>query len=78
MQGKIDAGDTLFVDTSAMPINGNIIIEEIDSNLLVKRFYNENGKIQLLSDNPVLTPIDITDYSTFNVYGVVKRVMKEL
>ncbi len=78
MQGKIDAGDTLFVDTSAEPINGNIVIAELDSNMLVKRFHKENGTVQLLSDNPIFPPININDYSTFRVYGVVKRVMKEL
>jgi phage repressor protein C with HTH and peptisase S24 domain len=42
MTGVIEPGDIIFVDTAEKPANNKIVVVNIDGNLLVKRFVQEN------------------------------------
>jgi len=78
MEGIIEPGDMLLVDTAEEPVNNKIVVVNIDGNLLVKRFLKQGDEILLLSDNPVFEPIKVRDGDSFEIYGVVKRIMRSI
>ncbi len=76
MEGLISEGDTLFVDASATPQSGNIVVVDFDGNLLVKRLIRDNGSLWLHSDNPAFEPFKVEDETVLSVYGVVRKILK--
>lgn len=78
MTGVIEPGDIIFVDTAEKPANNKIVVVNIDGNLLVKRFVQENGSVWLYSDNPAFEPIKVSEGYTFEIFGVVKRIMRSV
>ncbi len=78
MTGVIESGDMIFVDTAEKPTNNKIVVVNIDGNLLVKRFVQENGTVWLHSDNPAFEPIKVSEDYSFEIFGVVKRIMRSV
>ncbi|HOQ48458.1 MAG TPA: S24 family peptidase, partial [Candidatus Kapabacteria bacterium] len=64
--------------TAEKPTNNKIVVVNIDGNLLVKRFVQENGTVWLHSDNPAFEPIKVSEDYSFEIFGVVKRIMRSI
>ncbi|KTD21592.1 SOS (error prone) mutagenesis protein UmuD (RumA) [Legionella londiniensis] len=58
-------------------VKPKIVIAAIDGELTVKRLSCKNGKVQLLAQNPLYQPIDITETQDLVIWGVVTHVIHE-
>jgi DNA polymerase V len=69
----INDGDTVLVDTSAEPNDGDIIVAHIaGEGQVVKRIrIGQKGKIVLESSNPDFAPRAIEDNAALRIHGVV-------
>lgn len=73
----IGDGDLLIVDRALQARNGDIIIASIDGEFIVKRYVNENGRIQLVPENPAYPIIDIQrGETTCEFFGVVTATIR--
>lgn len=72
----ITTGDLLVVDRSIKAKNNNIVVATINNELLVKRLKINDDKIELASENENFPNIKINEDDKFNVWGVVKNVIK--
>lgn len=73
----ISDGDTLVVSKCSIPINGKIIIAEINGKIAVKRLIIKANKTLLVSDNIKYSPIEILNTDEFKIWGTVSMVIKE-
>lgn len=64
-------GDILVVDRSLEPAHGNIVVAVVNGEFTVKRLHRRGGQIQLTPENPLYSPIVITQESDLVVWGVV-------
>lgn len=71
----IFSGDMLIVDRSKEATNNKIIVAVVNSEFTVKRLRKHSGKITLIPENPNYQPIEITDTTDFEVWGVVVHVI---
>lgn len=71
----IHSGDTLIVDRSVDPKDGNIVIAVIDGELTVKRLSRSMSKLYLLPENRNFEAIEITEEMNFEIWGVVTNVI---
>jgi len=74
---RIFDGDTVFVRKQSEVENGEIAVIQIDNeNVTLKRFYKENNRIVLHSENPTMKDIIILakDRKTINILGRVVYV----
>lgn len=76
IDAQINEGDLLLVDTAMKPENDHIVIANVDGELFVKKYCKKNGKIKLISENPKYAPIEVSEYSYFEIYGVVRDIIK--
>lgn len=72
MEPRIQAGALLVVDRMAETKCDDIIVARIGSEFMVKKLHIEkDGRIWLLSENPVYRPFQITESMDFEVWGRV-------
>lgn len=71
----INSGDILIVDRALTPRKGSIVVAILNGEFTVKRLSRINGKLFLLPENPAYDPIEITEGSGFEVWGVVAHVI---
>jgi DNA polymerase V len=73
MQGAgIHCGDILVVDRSLEPHDGKIVVAVINGEFTVKRIRRQaDGKLFLLAENPDYPPLQVSEESNFQVWGVV-------
>lgn len=64
-------GDVLIVDRSIKTANGKIVVAVLNGEMLVRRLETSINKIRLLPESPRLSPIEVDQQSSFNVWGVV-------
>lgn len=64
-------GDIVIVDRSIKPKSGRIIIAVLDGEMLIRRLELSMNKVRLIPETPRLAPIDISEFSDFNIWGVV-------
>lgn len=74
----ISDGDKLIVHASSSPKNGEIVIAQLNSEMLVKRFEIINEKVYLISANQKFLPIEVFPDEQFSIMGVVKFVIHDL
>lgn len=74
----IDDGDLLIVDKSLPPNNNNIILAVINGEYTVKRLYKRGDDLYLQPENKTFTPIKITPFMDFRIWGVVTGLIKKL
>lgn len=67
----IHSGDLLIIDRALTPKDNSIVLALLNGAFTVKRL---RGR-QLLSENPLFPPIDITDECDFEVWGIVTYVI---
>jgi DNA polymerase V len=72
----IHDGDIVIVDRSIKPQSGKIIIAVVDGEMLIRRLEKTLNKIRLIPETSRLSPMEITEYSNFIIWGVVTYVIK--
>jgi DNA polymerase V len=81
-QSMIDAGindgDLLIVDRELKPNNNNIVLAVINGDYTVKRLYKSGDELFLQPENINYSPIKITQFMDFRIWGVVTGVIKKL
>jgi len=77
IRAGIHHNDILIVDRSLEAVHGKIIIASLQGELTVKRLCLE-GKKQLIAENDLYAPIEITDEMDFHIWGVVTSVIHQL
>lgn len=74
----IDDGDELIVDRAITPEHGRIVIAAVDGELTVKRFYQRDGVVKLIAENPRYPDIELRDGQEMLIWGVVTRIIKSV
>lgn len=74
----IHMGDVVIVDRSAEPRNGKVIIAVLDGEMLIRQLEIHNHKKRLLPATQKLSAIEISESSSFAVWGVVTYVIHSL
>jgi DNA polymerase V len=70
----IKKGDMVIADRAIEPLNGQVIIADLEGELLIRRFDLSNGKVHLLAGTG-LAPIAIENFSRKHVWGVVTYII---
>lgn len=84
MQGDAmqDAGifdnDILVVDRSLKLVTGKIIVALLNGELLVRRYHQNFSSSFLIPENNRYKPINLSEFSTFEVYGIVTYNIHQL
>lgn len=78
IKAGINTGDILVVDRSLEAVNGNIVVATINDELLVKRLRENEEGTELCSENENFPNIKISQDDKFNIWGVVKSVIKSI
>ncbi len=74
----IDDGDELIVDRALTPEHHRIVVAAVDGELTVKRFYQRNGVVKLLAENPQFPNIEFKNGQEMMIWGVVTKVIKSV
>lgn len=74
----IDDGDELIVDRAIMPEHNRIVVAAVDGELTVKRFYQRNGVIKLVAENPQYSDIEFKNEQEVVIWGVVTKIIKSV
>lgn len=74
----IHSGDILIVDRSVEPADKKIVIAVINGEMTVKRISKNAGKLYLVPENDAYKPLEITEGSEFQVWGVVTNVIHKV
>ena len=77
-----DAGifdnDILVVDRSVKLVNGKIIVAILNGDLMVRRFQKNFSSAFLIPENDRYKPINLAEFSDFNLWGVVTYAIHSL
>jgi len=71
----IHNGDTLIVDRAIEPVDKKIVVAVINGELTMKRIKKINDKLYLMPENDEFKPLEVTEGSEFQVWGVVTSVI---
>lgn len=74
----INEGDLLIIDRSITPHDGNIAVCFIDGDFTVKRLSVREDGVFLTPANASFPEIQVTEDSSFQVWGVVSHIIKRL
>lgn len=74
----IEDGDVLVVDRAITAANGDIIIAALDGEFTVKRLELKENSVRLLPENPAYAPINITEDTVAEFFGVVTWIVKQV
>lgn len=72
---SIEHGDLLIVDKSLDPVHSNIIIAVLEGEFAVMRFLCDADGARLVSVGSARKPIELTDDSHIEIWGVVTYVI---
>jgi len=68
-------GDLVLVRPKQEASNGQIVVALVEDEATVKRFHRENGRVELLAENPAYAPI-VPD--SLSIVGDVRAVIRVL
>jgi DNA polymerase V len=71
-------GDIVIVDRSLKPQNGKIVIAVIDGEMLIRRYEKTMTSLRLIPETTKLSPIDISEFMDFKIWGVVSCVIRNV
>lgn len=69
-------GDLLVVDRSIEARSGHVVVAFLDGNTLVKQLRLVGGRVILQPGHPDFQPITVSPESDFEVWGVVRAVVR--
>ena len=72
----IFSGDMLIVDRSLKAANGKIIVAVLNGEMLIRRYEQSMNKLRLIPETAKLSPIDVSEFSDFKIWGVVVYVIR--
>jgi repressor LexA len=76
---QLSTGDLLFVDPKKDPRNGEIVIATVEGEPTIKRYYKEDGMIELRPENKKYKPILVhKSDENFKILGVVVGLMRAI
>jgi DNA polymerase V len=73
----INHGDILIVDRSLEAGSGQIVIAALHGELTVKRLFKKGAACRLMAENPNYPPLEITEESQCEIWGVVTSVIHQ-
>ncbi len=71
-------GDIVIVDRSLKPQNGKIVIAVIDGEMLIRRYEKTMNSLRLIPETTKLSPIDISEFMDFKIWGVVVYIIRNV
>ena len=71
----IHNGDMLIVDRTLEPVDKKIVIAVINGEMTVKRIRMLKGKLYLMPENDSFKPIEVSEESDLQIWGVVTSVI---
>lgn len=74
----IHQGDVVIVDRSVEAKNGKVVIAVLDGEMLIRKLEISNYKKRLLPATKKLSAIEISESSSFAIWGVVTYVIHSL
>lgn len=78
INASIHDGDIVIVDRSIKAQSGKIVIAVIDGEMLIRRLEKTMNKIRLVPETPKLSPIDVSEFNSLQIWGVVTYVIKNV
>lgn len=78
VEAGIGHGDVVIVDRSLKPRSGQIVIAALNGELLIRRLEYQLNRVRLVPATNQLAPIDIAEFSDFQVWGVVTYVIRSV
>jgi DNA polymerase V len=78
INASIHDGDIVIVDRSIKPVNGKIVIAVVDGEMLIRRLEKTINKVRLIPETAKLSPIDVSEFNDFKIWGVVTYVISPL
>lgn len=72
----INDGDLVIFNSNTVYHDNDIVIAEINNNIFIKRYFNDNGKIILASENPKYPNYFIPSDVTFKILGKVVKIIQ--
>ena len=73
----IGNGDVVIVDRSIPAKNGKIVIAVVDGEMMIRRLEKTGDKLRLLPESDLLSPLEIDEFQSCEIWGVVTYVIKE-
>ncbi len=74
----IDDGDLLVIDKSIEPTDGALAVCFIDGEFTLKRFADRGDHGLLIPANPNYQPIRVSAENDFQIWGVVRYLIKKM
>ena len=71
-------GDIVIVDRSIKPVNGKIVIAVIDGEMLIRRYEKTMNSLRLIPETTKLSPIDVSEFMDFKIWGVVSYIIRNV
>ena len=68
----------MIVDRSIKAVSGKIVIAVVDGEMLIRRFEKNINRVRLIPETPKLSPIDVSEFNDFNIWGVVTFIIKNV
>ena len=78
VNANINEGDTAIVDTSKIPVNGDIGAVFVNNKYFIKRIGGVGGRLKLISENPEFKPYVIGPKDDFKYIGLVTNIIKKM
>lgn len=73
----IGNGDVVIVDRSISAKNGKIVIAVVDGEMMIRRLEKTGDKLRLIPESDLLSPLEIDEFQSCEIWGVVTYVIKE-
>jgi DNA polymerase V len=74
----IQDGDLLIVDRAVEPRDKSVAIAVVNGEFTVKRIRKQQGRVWLAAENADYPPLEVTEGSQLEVWGVVTHVIHAL
>lgn len=71
-------GDIVIVDRSIKPVSGKIVIAVLDGDMLIRRYEQSLNRVRLIPETAKLSPIEISEYADFAIWGVVTCIIRNI
>ena len=68
-------GDLLVVNRSLVPANGDVVVGVLDGEFILRCYIHTGRKEYLMPDNPRYRPIERTEETQFDIWGVVPHTI---